>query len=287
MRGRNSFNKSKNLTFTCKMSRYFVEISYKGTAYHGWQKQQNAVSVQETLDRALSTVLGESIETLGCGRTDTGVHASQFFAHFDTDIAISHEPRATSDEELEARSSQLIAEYKLIESVNALIGYDIAVKRFIKVADDAHARFDADSRSYEYHMHLKKDPFLTDYSYHYRWDLDMDRMNEAAKILFEYKDFSCFSKSNTQVKTFLCDIKQAEWKANNDRFIFYISANRFLRNMVRAIVGTLIEVGKGNMDLQGFRDVLDSKNRSEAGVSVPAEGLYLTKVQYPYIDVQI
>lgn len=252
--------------------RYFIELSYDGTAYHGWQSQHNAVSVQEVLNKALSTVLREPIETLGCGRTDTGVHAKQFFAHFDTGKL----PANTTDSPLDTA---------FLRSINSILPLDIALKRIIPVHPDAHARFDATSRSYEYHIHFEKDPFKNGYSWQLRDEPDLELMNEATRIIMEYTDFSCFSKSNTQTKTNNCKITVAEWMRVDDKSTaFKISADRFLRNMVRAIVGTLLMVGQKEIEPEAIRDIIQSKNRSNAGTSVPACGLYLTEVLYPYIS---
>ena len=253
------------------INRYFIEIAYKGTNYHGWQIQQNAISIQEVLNKTLSTVFRQEVYTLGCGRTDTGVHAKQLFAHFDLTFSTLKEA-----ENIEASNS------KLLRGINSLLPIDIAANRFFKVKKDAHARFDALHRTYEYHIHYGKNPFLTDYSWRVRDELDKVKMNEAAKIMMEYQDFSCFSKSNTQVFTNNCVISLAEWNETQDgRLVFVIQANRFLRNMVRAIVGTLVEIGSGNQDVEHIRTVLESKDRSIAGVSVPACGLYLVQVVYP------
>lgn len=247
-------------------TRYFAELSYKGTLYHGWQIQPNALTVQELLNKALSTLFRQPIESIGCGRTDTGVHALQFFAHFD----VAH------TDDLTVISS--------LNSLNSLLPYDISVKRLFRVSPKAHARFDATLRSYEYHIHFFKDPFR----HHLSWLLhdvpDIDKMNEAAAALLNYTDFSCFSKSNTQVATNNCTLSRAEWIEGHEGWVFHISANRFLRNMVRAIVGTLILVGRGAIPPNAIHDILRSKNRSNAGASVPACGLYLTHIRYPYID---
>lgn len=250
------------------LQRYFIELVYNGTNYHGWQIQPNAVTVQEVLNKALSTLLRlrQPVETTGCGRTDTGVHATEFFAHLDQSLVIGH---------------QSLVEQ--VRSLNSLLPYDIAVKRIIPVDAEAHARFDATLRSYEYHIHFQKDPFKQDRSWLLRDVPDMVLMNEAAATLKEYTDFSCFSKSNTQVFTNNCKISRAEWVKDGDGLIFHISADRFLRNMVRAIVGTLIMIGKGEMEPGAIRDIIESKNRSKAGTSVPACGLYLTEVKYPYL----
>lgn len=251
-----------------KTQRYLVEIAYHGGKYHGWQVQENASTVQETLDKAMSTLLRQSIRSVGCGRTDTGVHARQLFAHFDYAIA--------------AEQNSMPEPERIIKGLNALLPEDIAVKNMFSVAPDFHARFDAVSRAYEYHIHFHKDPFLTSFSWQVRDIPDVERMNEAAKIMMTYRDFSCFSKSNTQVATNNCEIFSAEWKwLAEDRLVFCIRANRFLRNMVRAIVGTLLEIGHHRKPVGSIRDTIESKSRAIAGVSVPACGLYLTEVNYP------
>ncbi|NEU09889.1 tRNA pseudouridine(38-40) synthase TruA [Flavihumibacter sp. R14] len=251
--------------------RYFIEIAFKGTAYHGWQIQQNAISVQEILNKALSTILRQNIETVGCGRTDTGVHAIQLFAHFDIVIP-------SPDSKLPTPNSQLIT------SLNSILPYDIAVKRLFEVLPNAHARFDAVMRSYQYHIHFEKDPFRQGMSWLLRDKPDLDLMNRGASIIMEYRDFSCFSKSNTQTFTNNCLISKAEWRMEGDKMVFYISADRFLRNMVRAIVGTLIKVGKGEIEPEAVRQIIESKSRSNAGMSVPACGLFLTEVKYPFME---
>ncbi len=279
--------------------RYFAELAFDGTKYHGWQIQQNASSVQEVFNRALTVLLRQRVETVGCGRTDTGVHAKTLFVHFDVEErgagcevrSAGNQPLAISDPQLAISDGKattaikLTAEsYKLTASLNALLPKDIAVKRIIPVAADAHARFDATLRTYEYHVHFGKDPFKQNYSWKLRDFPDVELMNQAANIIKAYQDFTCFSKSNTQVKTNFCAIKEAFWMEKEDGLIFHISADRFLRNMVRAIVGTLIAVGKKEMEPEVVRAIIESKNRSNAGVSVPACGLYLTKVHYPYIS---
>lgn len=246
--------------------RYFIELAYDGTNYHGWQVQENAISVQEVLNKALATILREPVETTGCGRTDTGVHARQLYVHF------TPQPPEGGAINLEG----------LVHSLNAILPNDIAVKRIILVHSDAHARFDAVSRSYEYHVHFAKDPFKINQSWQLRDKPDMALMNAAARIIMEYTDFSCFSKSNTQTFTNNCKITRAEWVYSNNCMVFHISADRFLRNMVRAIVGTLMMVGKKEIPPEEVRAIIESKNRSNAGVSVPACGLYLTEVKYTY-----
>jgi tRNA pseudouridine38-40 synthase len=244
--------------------RYFIEFAYNGKEFYGFQIQPDAVSVQETLNKALSLLFKQNIQIVGAGRTDSGVHAKQMYAHFDCDFEI--DPTIW------------------VGKFNSYLGKNIVIYRFIPVHEDAHSRFDAVSRTYEYYIHTSKDVFQNEGSWHCYNKLDVNLMNEACKILFEYKDFECFSKTKTEVNTFLCDITEANWKVNGNQLMFTISANRFLRNMVRAIVGTLINVGIGKISLDDFRAVIESKNRQEAGFSVPAHALYLVKVKYPYID---
>lgn len=240
--------------------RYFIKLSYKGTRYHGWQIQPDANSVQEELQQAISKILQEKIQVVGAGRTDTGVHATEMFAHFDTEKALGDD---------------------YVYKFNAVLPNDIVVHSVSQVADDMHARFDAVSRSYEYHIWKGRNPFLLETTWQlYQQDLDIKKMNEAAQILLEYTDFECFSKVKTDVKTFNCTVTHAEWKQEGQKLVFYITANRFLRNMVRAIVGTLVEVGQGKRSVADFRSVIESKKRSEAGLSVPAQGLFLTEVKY-------
>jgi tRNA pseudouridine38-40 synthase len=243
--------------------RYFIEFAYNGTNYHGWQYQPNAASVQETLNKALSVILGDQIDALGAGRTDTGVHAKQMFAHFDY-----VKPIADS----------------VVHRLNSFLPKDIAVSRIIPVHDNAHARFDATRRTYEYHIHTSKNAFLNETSWCYRNLLDVDAMNEAALLLLHHEDFKCFSKVNTDVNTFNCRIFAASWKKEADRMVFTISADRFLRNMVRAIVGTLVNVGVQKITVADFESIIKSRDRNQAGSSVPAHGLFLTKIEYDYID---
>lgn len=244
------------------MNRYFIELAYNGSKFHGWQIQKNAKSVQEFLNHALSMVSSEKIETTGAGRTDTGVHALQMFAHFDSHLS----PQQWNDK---------------VFHLNCILDEDIVVKRIFRVNANAHARFDATSRSYEYHISLGKNPFNKDFSYNFKGKPDIVKMNEAAGLLFQYEDFSCFSKSNTQVFTNNCKILHSQWKESDESMIYYISANRFLRNMVRAITGTLLNVGVGKINVEEFKKIIENKNRSDAGMSVPAKGLFLTSVCYP------
>ena len=243
--------------------RYFIQFAYNGTHYHGWQIQPNASSVQETLNKALSVLLNSRIVLMGAGRTDTGVHAEEMYAHFDYDSDID---------------SKI-----LVHKLNSYLPKDIAIFNLIKVHDDAHCRFDATKRTYEYHINTFKNPFLQDLSWYFNQKLDVALMNEAAKILLQHTDFQCFSKVHTDVNTFDCTIFEAYWKVENNKLIFTISANRFLRNMVRAIVGTLVNIGLHKITLADLENIIASKNREKAGFSVPAHGLYLTKIYYDYI----
>lgn len=243
--------------------RYFIKFSYNGTHYHGWQIQPNALSVQETLSKALSIVLNFDINLMGAGRTDTGVHAKEMFAHFDVE--------------------KLIDTQSSIHKLNSYLPKDIAIHDIILVHDDAHARFDATKRTYEYHINIFKDVFLENLSWYYQKELDIHAMNHASEILLQHTDFKCFSKVNTDVNTFNCKIFEAHWKKENNKLIFTISADRFLRNMVRAIVGTLINVGLHKITTTDFNTIIENKNRNDAGFSVPAHGLYLTKIEYDFL----
>jgi len=244
--------------------RYFIRFSYNGTSYHGWQFQPNAVSVQETLTQAVSVILNETVELMGAGRTDTGVHAQLMYAHFDT------------EKEFNAAT--------LVHKLNSYLPKDIAVFDIIAVHHDAHARFDATQRTYQYYIHQFKDAFLNEQSWYYPTALDLDLMNQAAAELLQHTDFQCFSKVNTDVNTFNCKITEAFWVRNGNQLVFTISADRFLRNMVRAIVGTLVNVGLHKIAVDDFNNIIASKDRSEAGFSVPAHGLYLTDIRYPYLQ---
>jgi tRNA pseudouridine38-40 synthase len=242
--------------------RYFIELAYKGTNFHGWQIQPNAISVQESLEKALSTVTREAISVTGAGRTDTGVHASYFVAHFDsTKLNLDHPDFS--------------------HKLNSFLGKDIVIFSVSKVIQEAHARFDAISRTYQYHLNLRKDPFALETSWHFFSQPDVERMNAASRILFEYTDFTSFSKLHTDVKTNNCKIYRAEWSQTGSEIVFTVKADRFLRNMVRALVGTILEVGIGKLNLDEFRKVIELKDRGAAGLSVPAHGLFLTDVEYP------
>jgi len=241
--------------------RYFIEFSYFGKAYHGWQRQPNAISVQEVLEEVFSTLTGSKKSLVAAGRTDTGVHAKQMFAHFE--------------------SKRIEDTIDLVFRLNSYLPEDISVKRIFEVSAEAHARFNATERTYEYWLVQQKNPFYLDTGHYVNRLMDIQKMNEAAKVIMEHTDFECFSKSQTDVKTYLCDIKKAKWKEMDDRLVFTISADRFLRNMVRAIVGTLLEVGLGKWTVDDVKTILESNDRSKAGTSVPAKGLYLVNIKYP------
>jgi tRNA pseudouridine38-40 synthase len=246
------------------MQRYFVQVSYLGTAYNGWQFQPNAPSVQETIERCFSKVFGNTaIPIVGCGRTDAGVHAKSYFFHVDL--------------------PQVWDEQHVCFKLNRMLPPDISAIQAMKVSAEFHARFHATKRTYRYFLHQQKDPFQLDQSWYFQQDLDMNAMNLAAARLLGTKDFGSFSKLHTTVKTNICTVYHAEWVQTNNQWYFEISANRFLRNMVRAIVGTLIEVGLGNLTLEDIDSIIEAKDRGQAAVSVPAHGLFLWEIEYPFL----
>jgi len=246
------------------MPRYFIELAYKGTPFCGWQLQPNGVTVQGELEKALTMILREPVRLTGAGRTDSGVHALHYMAHFDT-----------SQNDLDKDDS-------LIVKLNGLLPREIAVYRIIAVPLDVHARFDAVSRTYCYRIAMKKNPFTVDLAYHFYRPLDMEKMNEAAEILLEYNDFTSFSKLHGNAATNLCAISHSRWTDKySGELRFEITANRFLRNMVRAIVGTMMDVGLGKYPPENIRDVILKKDRAAAGTSAPPQGLYLVKIEYP------
>lgn len=244
------------------MARYFLELAYNGTDFHGWQMQDNAPSIQQEISEKLGTILQAEIPVTGCGRTDAGVHASQFFAHFDTD-------KLTMDTGL------------FVHKLNTMLPDSIAIYNIQQVQNDAHARFDAIKRSYQYFISTRKNPFNSNRSYQFNVALDINAMNKACELLLGEKDFGCFCKANADNHTDICTVHHANWEQNEHMITFNITANRFLRNMVRAIVGTLLDVGQGRTTLEEFELILASKDRSEAGRSVPAHGLFLSRVEYP------
>lgn len=257
--------------------RYFLHLSYNGTPFHGWQSQPNAISVQKTVENALSLLARTPISITGAGRTDAGVHARCMYAHFDW-------PGTIDDKR------------KFLLSLNRLCGKDIALHDLIPVADDAHARFDATERSYKYFVTFEKSPFLYPYCWHSPSHLDTDAMNEAARLLLDNDDFTSFAKLHSDAKTNICDVRHAEWSSLRsidiagagiclpiEGIVFTITADRFLRNMVRAVVGTLVDVGRGKIDLEGVKRIIAEKDRCSAGTSMPACALFLWDIKYPYI----
>ncbi|MBO4551036.1 MAG: tRNA pseudouridine(38-40) synthase TruA [Bacteroidaceae bacterium] len=256
--------------------RFFITLSYDGTRYHGWQIQPNGDTIQQRLQEALSTILRQPVEVIGAGRTDTGVHARMMVAHFDIDPQMS-----TVNSKPSTVNSKPSTINNLSYKLNKLLPPDIAVQEVRQVADDMHARFSATSRTYHYYIHTYKDPFIAAYSWQIPFKLDFEKMNEAAKVLLEYKDFTSFSKVNTDTKTNLCDIKEAYWEeVSQGRWRFTITANRFLRNMVRAIVGTLVEVGRGRLTTEDVRRIIEAKDRCQAGDSVHGKALFLVSIKY-------
>ncbi len=246
------------------MKRYFIKLAYDGTGYHGWQVQKNAHTVQAELEQKIGLMLKQPVAITGCGRTDTGVHASEYYAHFEVD-------------------NLRFTEKDFVFKLNRFLPNDIAVYDVFKVDADMHARYSALSRTYKYYINQIKDPFNRQFSYFYNGPLDIERMNIAAALLMQFNDFTSFSKLHTQTATNLCGISEATWKYFEQRkLVFTITADRFLRNMVRAIVGTLLEIGKGKMPPETIADIIEAKNRAEAGFSVSAKGLFLTEVKYPF-----
>jgi len=242
--------------------RYFIELAYKGTNFIGWQRQITGRSVQQTLEEALATILRQPVEVVGSSRTDAGVHASQQFAHFDWETIIP-EPD------------------KVVYRLNSLLPPDLAVREIFPVADEVHARFAATHRRYEYRIIRQKNPFLTHAAHVFRPDLDIEAMNAAATFLLIHQDFESFSKVHTDVYTFLCDITQAEWQQKKEVLTFTVQSNRFLRGMVRGLVGTLLDVGTGKKSVANFEKIILAKNRQAAGPQAPAQGLFLVEVGYP------
>jgi tRNA pseudouridine38-40 synthase len=242
------------------IQRYFLEISYKGTNYCGWQRQKNAVSVQQTLEEKLNLILPLSENVVGCGRTDSGVHAKQFFLHFDTNLEIRR---------------------NFIQKLNSLLPGDIAAKKLYSVPENGHARFSAISRTYHYYITTVKDPFLMEFSKLYTVPLDLEKMNSACEIIKGATDFQTFCRKRTDVKNFNCFIEKAVWRKDGDLFVFEITANRFLRTMVRMLVGAMIDIGRGKLSIEKFRNNLAARNIQYAGHAASAQGLFLTGIKYP------
>lgn len=242
--------------------RYFMRLAYRGASFHGWQSQPNAVSVQSTLEEALSKVMRRQMKIVGAGRTDTGVNARTMIAHFDTDNAIA-DPA------------------KIVRALNSIVGADIAVYDIRRVRGDAHARFDATSRTYHYYTHSGKSPFCYPLSWQEPAGLDFEAMNEAGRILTQVSDFTSFAKLHSDAKTNICRVTCARWEPTADGHVFVITADRFLRNMVRAVVGTLVDVGRGKLSLDDFKRVIEARDRCAAGTSMPPHPLFLWDVTYP------
>ena len=240
--------------------RYFCSVAYDGSNYHGWQSQKNAISVQQVIEESLTTVLRTKITITGSGRTDTGVHASEQVFHFDVEKELNQDS---------------------LFKFNSILPQDIALNDLAQVRDDAHARFDALQRSYQYQIVRRKSPFLKKHSYLFTKDLDLDKMDRACQYLLKQKDFESFSRVKTDVNNFLCQLSEAYWEERNEMLVFHVSSNRFLRGMVRAMVGTLLDIGTGKLNLTELKSVLKSRDRKKAGRAVPAEGLFLSRVEYP------
>lgn len=248
--------------------RYFLKLSYNGIPFHGWQSQPNAVSVQQTIEEALSVILRHETPIVGAGRTDTGVNARMMYAHFDAEAIADHK--------------------RFVLSLNRLCGPAIAIEGLIDVPSDAHARFDATEREYKYFATFSKSPFLSSFSWFAPNKLDVEAMNEAAALLLEVKDFTSFAKLHSDAKTNICDVRRADWQPWENAYgvpgiVFTITADRFLRNMVRAVVGTLVDVGRGKLSINDFREIIDAKDRCSAGTSMPPQALFLWNITYPYI----
>ena len=247
-----------------EFNRYFLHLAYDGTAYHGWQQQPNALTVQKVIEDALTLILSRPVPITGAGRTDTGVHARNFYAHFDTDIGFS--PQELT---------------QLVYRLNRILPKDISLFSAFQVDTDIHARFSAISRTYRYYISRKKDPFSQLYAWQYTGNLNVDAMNASAALLLKHNDFTCFSKSGTDNTTNLCTIHESLLEQDGHMLVYQVKANRFLRNMVRAIMGTLMDIGKGKMDAARLEEILNHGTRSDAGESAPARGLFLEKVDYP------
>lgn len=241
--------------------RYFLEVSYKGTNYSGFQSQINANTIQAEIEKALQVLLKNKIELTGSSRTDAGVHAFQNYFHFDTESEITS---------------------KQLYNLNAILPTDIAAKSIVRVKDDAHCRFDAISREYKYFIYKRKDPFLTDQAFYFPYALDVDSMKKAAGIIKEYSDFTSFSKRNTQAKTFECHIKESSWAIEGDCLVYNVVSNRFLRGMVRALTATMLKLGRGKMNFDIFRSIIEARDCTLANFAVPARGLFLIHVSYPH-----
>jgi len=250
------------------MSRYFLEVAYKGTAYSGFQSQENANTVQAEIEKAFLILQKEPVMLTGSSRTDTGVHAMQNYFHFDSDVPLN-------------KWRGIEGEAHLVYKLNAILPADIVIRSLRPVTNNAHCRFDALSREYNYYIYRAKDPFLKDRAFDFPYRLDMEKMQQAAAILMDYSDFTSFSKRNTQVKTFICRIMESSWQMEGNCLVYKVKANRFLRGMVRALTATMLKVGRGKMTLEEFRGIIEAKDCTRASFAVPAHGLFLVAVEYP------
>lgn len=262
--GQKFLNKTKNKSLIKVPNRFFIKLAFNGTNYHGWQSQKNASTVQDTLQEAMTVLLKEKIHLTGAGRTDTGVHAEVFYAHFDTNL-----------------DPDFFPENNIVFKLNCMLENDIAIDNIMPVKKRAHARYDAISRTYKYIIERKKNPFMQDMVYLYKGELDINNMIKASEKLYNHIDFTSFSKVNTQINHNKCNIMNVKWEEHDSKLIFTITANRFLRGMVRIIVGTLLEVSKGKHSVDEFEEIIIKRNRSSAGCSVLGNGLYLTDISYP------
>ena len=240
--------------------RYFLEVSYRGSHYSGFQSQKNANTIQTEVEKAFKVLLKEEIQLTGSSRTDAGVHALQNYFHFDTKSELSSQ---------------------LLYNLNAILPRDIAARNLHKVKDEAHCRFDATAREYKYYIYQKKNPFLEDNAYYYPYTMDLELMQKAATIIKEYSDFTSFSKRNTQVKSFTCDVQESHWTIEGECFVYHVKANRFLRGMVRALVATMLKVGRNKTNLDNFRTIIESQDCTLADFSAPPNGLFLVRVTFP------
>lgn len=247
------------------MFRYFIQLSYLGTYYHGWQVQPQSVSIQQKINESLNIILRtKDIHVVGCGRTDTGVHASEYFAHFDTNIKIEQTD-------------------KLVYKLNRILPFDIAVQKVFSVNHDQHARFSAIKRTYKYYISLEKTPFNDKTSLFYHHPLNLDLLNQAAEIILDYIDFESFCKAHSDANNYLCTVTASYWEKVGNQLVYTVTANRFLRNMVRALVGTQLDVGRGYITIEKFKEIIESKKRTNAGKSIAAKGLFLNKIEYPFL----
>ena len=254
--------------------RYFIETSYKGTAYSGFQAQKNANTIQAEIEKGLSIYFKQPFHLTGSSRTDAGVHALQNFFHFDTD-----HPLINDVDERENKTEDFQLE-KPVYHLNAILPQDIVIKKIFRVSENAHCRFDAVSREYKYFIYKNKNPFLEGRAYYFPYQIDLEKLKKCAEVIYLNKDFKSFSKKNTQVNNFICGIKKSEWILENDTLVYHVEANRFLRGMVKGLVGTMLKVGRGIISLQEFGKIIESRNCSNADFSVPPDGLFLVKVRF-------